>query len=134
MGFQVYKHRMKQLQLRILACPVSCTSPETLLCRCKPVRSIRKRTALPTVMDQFSLGCPSGSTKSHMQRVEVVRPRVRHFCMRCLLVILVHVFMPKENLQSMNIIFFFFLNFNCKYSPNCSILFIKNRRRTKVLF
>lgn len=98
-SFQVSKHRIKQIQ-RTWTCRVSCTLQEPSLCRCKPVRSIRKRITLPAVMDQFGLGCPTGSTKSYMQRVEVIRPRVCHFRMRCLLVILVHIFMPKIKINT----------------------------------
>ena len=61
------------------------------------VRGIGKCAQAPAMVDKFSFGILAGGTHGHMQRVEMVRPRVGHFSIRCLLFILVHILKPAKS-------------------------------------
>lgn len=58
---------------------------------CELVRSIRKSTHVPAMVDEFRLCIFSRSTHGNMQWVKVIWPRVSHFCTWCLLIPVIHV-------------------------------------------
>lgn len=58
---------------------------------CETKRGIRKSTTIPTLMDNSGLRVFTSSPHSHMQWKEVIRPRMSHFCIWGLLIIMVYV-------------------------------------------
>jgi hypothetical protein len=74
--------------------PDSCTGASAL--GGEPVGRVGERGVGPALVDLLRLCAVPGGAERHVQRVEVVRPRVRHPPMRRFLLEPVHVLVPDK--------------------------------------
>jgi hypothetical protein len=74
----------------------------------EPVGRVGERAVGPALVDLLRLRAVPGGAERDVQRVEVVRPRVRHLRVRRLLLVPLHVLVPDGQDDKFIFIFYFF--------------------------